>query len=509
VGKAALDATVQGHHHVRLGLELARYDIDFYQSGLTSQAQSNAYVESPTRSAVFGDYTLTMGPAEVSAGLRYDRFSSGASRPVFPRISSAPGFDPANPTAGFVKDQSHSRVSPRIRGSYKANPRLTVYGGLAGVAQLPDFAAVLAGINTDLSVTSTNAAFGADLGFEHARVLDVGARYLLRAGLSAEGTIWNRQDDDVVGLRLVDQFDPLRGSNSSILRYRNSETRKATGVDLRLSQRLGRQGQAWVGYSYTDASQQVEGASPFGSTVDVAMTGVRPHTLTGAVLYETGDASRLLGGVLRNVAVYGAVRFASGTAYTRCPTSVPEDDGVLSGEPCSRNIVGDFNGARLPWLKLVDLRLTREVSVGATRLVAFVDARNLLNSRDVVRVFAQTGTISNTQERDQIRQGNLNEFANEAAANGAERPDGSIDLSFGGATNPRAACGSWTNAAGTPTVPNCFYLIGAEERWGNGDHIFSTAEQVRASDALYQVARGLQNFTGPGRRVRIGLELRL
>jgi hypothetical protein len=52
------------------------------------------------------------------------------------------------------------------------------------------------------------------------------------------------------------------------------------------------------------------------------------------------------------------------------------------------------------------------------------------------------------------------------------------------------------------------YLIGAEQRFGDGDHIFTPQEQTRAADAYYYVRNGLQNFTAPGRRVRIGAELR-
>jgi hypothetical protein len=49
---------------------------------------------------------------------------------------------------------------------------------------------------------------------------------------------------------------------------------------------------------------------------------------------------------------------------------------------------------------------------------------------------------------------------------------------------------------GLGAPPNCVYLIRAEERFGNGDHVFTLAEQTRAVAALYQVSRGLQAFTG-------------
>jgi hypothetical protein len=51
------------------------------------------------------------------------------------------------------------------------------------------------------------------------------------------------------------------------------------------------------------------------------------------------------------------------------------------------------------------------------------------------------------------------------------------------------------------------YLIRAEERYGDGDHVFTLAEQRRASDAFYAVDRGPHNFTGDPRRLRLGVEV--
>ncbi len=161
----------------------------------------------------------------------------------------------------------------------------------------------------------------------------------------------------------------------------------------------------------------------------------------------------------------------------------------------------------MPAFKVLDLRVTRSFALGGATLLAFADARNLLNWRNVLRVFTQTGTTSNSRELDQQRIGALQNFANEATENGAYQVDGTVDLSFGGAADPGAACGAWRTANGTASPPNCLYLLQAEERFGNGDHLFTVAEQTRAADAYYYVARGEQNFTAPGRRVRFGLEV--
>lgn len=499
VGKGVLDAT-SGALGLRVGGEFTRYDVNFYESLLTSQANSNAYVESPKSLALFADGSYRVDQLRVDAGVRLDHFSSGASRPDFPRISSAPGFDPANPTAGFVADKGHSRVSPRVRATFEAMPALTVTGGIGTVAQQPDFADLYAGINTDLSTTLTTQRYGTDLDYEHATIYDIGGRYRLRQGWTVDAAISHREDKDLVALRTISEFDPARGATSDIARLVNAGSTKATALEARLHREFGARGEAWVGYTYTDT--KLTGAV-------TTSAGSRPHVLQAALLYRTAPDSRLLAGILANTGVYGAVRVGSGTAYTRCPPATPENSGVLSGETCANGgSVGDYNSFRLPALKLVDLRVTRSFAFGRTTLTAFADARNLLNSRTITRVFAQTGKTTNPAERDALKAGSIAEFANEASANGVLQGDGSIDLTFGGAADPRGGCGAWTRG-GVVSVPNCIYLIGAEERFGNGDHLFTVAEQGRAFEAYYNVNRGLQNFTGPGRRVRLGLEIGL
>ena len=51
------------------------------------------------------------------------------------------------------------------------------------------------------------------------------------------------------------------------------------------------------------------------------------------------------------------------------------------------------------------------------------------------------------------------------------------------------------------------YLIRAEQRYGNGDHVFTVDEQTNAINALYDVARGEHQMLGVGRRARLGFEI--
>ncbi len=94
------------------------------------------------------------------------------------------------------------------------------------------------------------------------------------------------------------------------------------------------------------------------------------------------------------------------------------------------------------------------------------------------------------------------EFEGEALVNGAWTPEEAIALP---AAN--GGCHDWVDQATLPASPSCFYLIRAEQRYGDGDRVFSSAEQRAASEAQFFSGLGLDAFRGPGRDVRLGLEL--
>ena len=77
-----------------------------------------------------------------------------------------------------------------------------------------------------------------------------------------------------------------------------------------------------------------------------------------------------------------------------------------------------------------------------------------------------------------------------------------IDLA-GGA----AGCAAWVNAGGAPSAPNCVYLVRAEQRFGNGDGVYTNAEQTRAFNSYYNSFRNKNFFTDRPRQVRLGLEV--
>jgi hypothetical protein len=176
---------------------------------------------------------------------------------------------------------------------------------------------------------------------------------------------------------------------------------------------------------------------------------------------------------------------------------------VQSGEICSgQRIEGTFNGSRLPAFKQLDMRFTKGLSLGRLDVTAYLDVRNILNLRNVLQVFAVTNNTTSAEDSTRWFDREFGDLAGEAAANGRlNSSTGTIDLSA------PTVCQNWVGSDAKAAQPSCVYLIRAEQRWGNGDGIYTKDEQANAIGAFYDFSRGDNRYTGPPRRARVGLEV--
>jgi outer membrane receptor for ferrienterochelin and colicin len=532
IGKANLDWQFDRYNRIKLGGEFTRYKIDSYSYNLDSQAFSDFYKEKPIRVNLFAEDRLDLGDVVVVGGVRYDFYDTRARRwNNFPRISSHPLFDPNDPDAFFTndslfpEDQSHDYISPHIQVSFPVTERTNFRLSYAHQVQAPDFGVMLQGINTDLATTNTNNFYGADLDFGRTITFEFGVRHAFNDDMVLDLAAYNKDNLSNAAGRLVSRFDPLRGNNQNIRVMTNADFGNTRGVDIRLDRRFGNLFNGTLSYTFQQAKNT--GSDPdtyldFGSRVLNQVSGgnqpppqailptdfSRPHNLAlAAALNFPNDweEGSIVGSVLENVGVFATFRYTSGTPYTRCEEE--GDDNVVSGDNCERVFPDPLNSSRLPSFKNLDLRLTKGFALGGLDLTGYLEARNLLNFRNIIQVFTRTGDVNNAGEEQKNFAADSADYANEADESGFLLGDGSIDLTFGGAADPRTGCGSWVNQAGTPAAPNCVALIRTEERYGNGDHIFDLAEQRRASDALYYTVRGIHNFTSNPRRMRVGVEV--
>jgi outer membrane receptor for ferrienterochelin and colicin len=532
IGKANLDWQFDRYNRLKLGGEFTQYHLDSYSHILDSQAFSDFYREKPIRYNLFAEDRLDLGDVVVVGGLRYDFYDTRARRwNNFPRISTSPGFNQSDPEAFFTndslfpRDKSHDYLSPHIQVSFPVTERTNFRLSYAHQVQAPDFGVALQGINTDLSTTNTNNFYGADLDFGRTITFEFGVRHAFSDDMVLDVAAYNKDNLSNAAGRLVSRFDPLRGNNQNIRIITNADFGNTRGIDLRLDRRFGNLFNGTLAYTFQQAKNT--GSDPdtyldFGSRVLNQVSGgnqpppqailptdfSRPHNLAiAAALNFPNDWQQgsIVGSVLENVGLFATFRYTSGTPYTRCADEA--DESVVSGDNCDARFPDPLNSSRLPAYKNLDLRLTKGFALGGLDLTGYVEARNVLNFKNIIQVFTTTGDVNNAREEEKNFAADSADYANEAGESDALLPDGRIDLRFGGAADPRTGCGSWVDQAGDPASPNCVALIRTEERYGNGDHVFDLAEQRRASDALYNTVRGIHNFTSNPRRMRLGVEV--
>jgi hypothetical protein len=533
IGKATLDWQIDRYNRLKFGGELTQYNIDNYSFRLTDKFFSDAYIEDPLRWNAFVEDRLDLGDVVVVGGLRYDWYDTRASRPfatdtagntyAFPRVSTMPGFDPANPTALYVRDQSHSYLSPHVQVSFPVTDRTNFRLSYSHQVQAPDFGLLLGGINIDLGNTNTNQVFGSDLDFGKTIAFEFGIRHAFNDDMVLDVAAYNKDIVSDPASRLVSLYDPVQRRDNDFRILTNLDFGNVRGIDIRLDRRFGNYFNGTIAYAFQQAKNT--GSDPFtytnyGSRIVNQVGGnngaqpppqgilptddSRPHALTGAfsvTLPNDFEQGRTAGTILRNVSVFATFRYTSGTAYTKCGES-NEEQSVLSIENCVRLFPEGLNTQRLPSFKEINTRLTKGFGLGGLDLTAYLDVRNLLNFRNVLQVFAVNGDVRNDEEREANLEADLADLATERDANNAVGANGALVL-----PGAHQDCAAWVSSRNDPAAANCMYLIRAEQRYGNGDHLFTIDEQSNAINSLYDVARGEHQQYGVGRRARVGFEL--
>ena len=524
LGKATIDWQLDRYNRFKFGGEYTKYEMSSYNVGASSGAFADIWLAKPIRYNFFAEDRLDLGDVVLVAGLRYDYFDVGASKwKGFPRISSAPGFTPATLNDFLEPYKSHNYLSPHVQVAFPVTERTNFRLSYAQQVQQPDFSVVLFGSNTDLSTTNTNNNYGSDLDFGKSILFEFGVRHAFSDDMVLDMTVYNKDNLANPAGRLIPLIDPIGNDRNDIRLTTNQDFGNTRGLDLRLDRRFGNLFNGMLSYSYQDARNT--GSDPysyitFGSRILSGLGGSnasppqqaqpvgtsRPHNIAGqAAINFPADYKQgtVVGAILKRVGLFTTFRYASGTPYTRCSTDDIGSTDLISGQPCAKELAGDFNAARLPTYKEFNLRVTKGVAIGKLDVTVYADARNLFNIKNLGNVFTTTGNIINPASVQRGWQADSVTFQQATFINaGYNAATGTITL-----PSSNAACANYADPAGNSAAPTCYYYRKSEQRFGNGDGIYTLAEQRRASDnnrlGTYHVSR----FAFAGRTMRFGMEV--
>jgi len=379
--------------------------------------------------------------------------------------------------------------------------------------QSPEFTTLMTGINNDLSFTNTNDIVGRDLDFGKSILFEFGVRHAFSQDMVLDISAYNKDKVSDYAARILPYADPLNvGDTINVNVLTNSDFGNIRGVDVKLDRRVGSYLNATVAYTFQLAKGT--GSDPFsylrtlsrqisqvtGSRVPPPQAILptddnRTHNIVGSVgLTLPADWRRgtTAGRILGDVSAFATFRFVSGLPYTR---QVNQGSGTLAPRQ-GFGLIGTqqeaMNASTMPWIKNIDLRINKGFRAGRMDFTVYADVRNLLNFKNVTSLFVETGDVVNAAHREQTISNERSNTWGEATSASALGAGNTINL---------GGCSGWSDPV------NCVMLRRTEARFGNGDGLYTAAEQERALNAYYDAFNGSQWLYGVPRHIRLGVEL--
>ena len=504
--RVTVDWQANRFHRFKFGGDYTTIDLKAAQIPYITLSFADVWVEKPKRMSLFAQDRIDLGDVVVEAGVRMDRFDPNTNFPVI-----AGYYDLDDPST-YKKAEPQTEISPRLGVSFPVTVNSTFRLSYGHFVQLPDLNEYYQGKNIDFfrfKNTNTNDVFGRPLALGKTVAFEFGYRQLLAPDFVLDISAYNRDKQSDVAIRKLAWEDP---TSPGIINYLNTITNadfgNVRGVDVRLDRRFGRMLDVMLSYSFQDARST--GTDPYTYTRLFArvernanqLLGLPPNPAQAMRQTEENRRHNITGffalqlpadwdgpAWLRNTGLFGTVRFASGLPYT------PLDNvGVqIAQGPPSGIFEGDLkydeiSTNTMPWIKELDLRISRGLRLGRWNAQVYLDARNVLDLENWTGVFLTTGDIVDNEAFDRLLDGHLSTLGGGTARN--------INLTTLKTAGP-----------GVKDEVDLVMLRRAEQRFGDGDGMFTIEEQERAFRAAVLFHDGPQDIVAPGRRLRLGFEV--
>lgn len=415
-----LDFQANRVHRFGAGVELYKKEVTNLSSGVTSTFFQNVYRVEPTIGAFWIKDRMDIGELVLDVGVRYDYFDTDAKYPELPGVVFP--FDPANENEEafcgeqidenfcaprFLEQEAISTISPRLGVAFPISDATNFRLSYGHFFQIPDFSDLFSNLSTDVRASNTNSRFGRPIDAMKAVQFEIGLSHLFNPYTVLDLTAYNKDKlaDATYRIGLVD-FPSALGGPQDARQLTNLDFGNSKGFDVRLTRRYAEYFTAILGYSFlntkTTGSDPASFILSFGRFTD-PITGAplspaqalqpadfdQTHRFTIATTANFGNDAMegsAFNPLLRNTNISATLTAGSGLPFTRSQTPGTRGRGATGARFDEL-----LNSSRLPWTNVVDARLTRGFELGDTKLAAFVQADNLLNTRNQTNVFGLTG----------------------------------------------------------------------------------------------------------------------
>ncbi len=420
-----------------------------------------------------------------------------------------------------MQDPSHNYLSPHIQVAFPVTDKTNFRLSYAQDVQSPDFGLVYEASLFDLNVSGQNqrGTWGGDLDFGKTITFEFGARHAFSDDMVLDVAVYNNDIVADPSFGFQHPIDPITGSSQILYLVTNKDFGNTRGIDVRLDRRIGNYFNGSLTYSFQDSKNTGSDPNsylgffePIGGFVGDPPTAALPdalsipHSLTALFnisLPADWEKGTILGSNLNKTGFFVTARVRSGAPYTRCDPTDAGSIGVRSGGSCGTlGAVTNFNADRLPMQKQFDLRMAKDFRIGKYSMTASIDARNVLNLANVTSVYAQTGTTSSGLQTARLWSNDSSTFVAYGTATNE------LNTTTGAITLPGTTAGCAKVLSGTNSyAAACYSRLRSAPRFGNGDGVYTAAEQRVASDAKNAIANSFYTNVSGARTIRFALEV--
>jgi hypothetical protein len=505
----------------------------------------------PTRGGAYLQDRLDIGDVVLEGGLRWEYFDPtgefprvpgfvfnvpdslradfvrlrSGTEPILDRLetnsdcggaATAPGRTRPDGTVvcrnNFIPAEARHTWSPRLAVSFPVTATSTFrfsYSHNTQVPALTGTGALLQGVTSDLQGNAnTNTLFGRDVDIPRTVLFEAGYRQVFGGATVIDVAAYSKTTRNSLTYRKLEFTDPNVGAPTFLNVLTNADYSLARGIDLRFDRRFSEIADLSLNYSFVDARGTGSDPNTYtglilrrntnlsiltGNPVDppellLTLNQSRAHNIssTFSLLFPADyKEGTLAGRVLGDLGVFTTLRVASGLPYTRLDNNGDGQTGPptlagLGGTPAE-----DLNASRTPGFRSFDIRLARGFRIGDNRMRVTADWRNPFHIFNTTSVWLETGEITNRVHREE----DIDALLRDATLDG----DANID--------------DFNIMTESPdNILNKYMLMKAEARWGNGDGIFTVAEQQTAFGAFYDLGNNPLGFRSGNRSLRLGLE---
>jgi hypothetical protein len=339
----------------------------------------------------------------INAGLRFDYIN----------MDSWSFVDPTNPqyneTTHFPilseEEITYSFVSPRLGFSFPVTDQTVFHMQYGKFVQSPSLDVAYRGAHQSAQQLIGGFAFLNPIAYNPEPIrttqYEIGFSQQFADFAAFDVTAFYK---DING-QLVYAFQPVQAGReiSQYPVYQNQDFATTKGLELSLKIRRVERVRAEINYTYSDSrGTNSFAASAFGSvqvnnnvpTVIIPLDYDQTHR--GSVSLDYRFMKDDGGPILENLGVNLLLTFNSGHPYTLAqPTSLGQSSawtgGAIAGDTRQRRPAEPMNSSSTPWVYNLDLRIDKTVPIVNMNFNFYIYVQNLLNTKNVVNVYDQTG----------------------------------------------------------------------------------------------------------------------